>query len=615
MSSINIKQNIEATTKGYVSSFADAKAENNPQLVNRNTSPECLRSMLPSILGGGGTMNNEAYEVIFTNGLQAGGMESANITDLVIDVDARKAAVTAVADMVFLGEKSSMDFSWFLHFNEDGTKIVKIVDEDRMWNLQEYVIHRPRYHSPLTDNSTSTGRKCDGYQISPAPSTPPTCLIPTYTSHAEAESLQFFIEKTLVNFQTFFPDNLWSTKILQVAHDQECIKNGLMALSHFHRLYLTHQQWQKVDSVPALKHYNLAIRELLVPSPSVQGHVLVLSCLIFTCIELLQGKTESAIGLFKYGCSMIQQHRKDSPRCKIKDGPSSDMEDTLNLTEACFKRIAVQFLTLMSDNDPTLWFLFYNTFGSSLTLRENSFTCFADAREALLDILVDQASPGLKGKSVRDIMAHSAKVARWGESFDALLLQRTNSGSPPTDADSRTIALLQVHRKYSEINVAKYIHGQGDPCFWDRFTAEFSEIVDHAATAAGIDQNHAKRDWNTDSSPRAYFHIDLGFTSVLISVIARCRDPFVRRRAIAVMLTDRVQEGAFNGSQSARVAARVMELEETRSGKEVKCSSDIPHEARVRQIRVHLQGGEDKKMRLVYKFSQGCFEEERSMTE
>lgn len=211
-------------------------------------------------------------------------------------------------------------------------------------------------------SGTSTGRKCDGYQISPAPSTPPTCLIPTYTSHAEAKSLQFFIEKTLVNFQTFFPDNLWSTKILQVAHDQGCIKNGLMALSHFHRLYLTHQQWQKVDSVPALKHYNFAIRELLSPSPDVQGHVLILSCLIFICIEvsilqpvfrfhtyffkLLQGNTESAISLFKYGCSMIQQHRKNSPRFKAKDGPRSDIEETLNLAEACFKRIAVQFLTV-----------------------------------------------------------------------------------------------------------------------------------------------------------------------------------------------------------------------------------------------------------------------------
>ncbi|KAM0411281.1 hypothetical protein ACHAPD_009483 [Fusarium lateritium] len=269
----------------------------------------------------------------------------------------------------------------------------------------------------------------------------------------------------------------------------------------------------------------------------------------------------------------------------------------------------------MADNDPALWLLFYNTFGNTFTLKESSFTCLADARESLLDILVEQASPGLKGKSARDIMAHSVKVTRWGELFDALLLKQTNCGTPPTDTEIRTIALLQLHRKYSEINVAKYIHGQGDPCFWDNFTTKFSEIIDYAATAAGLDQDYAKRNWDTDSSPKAYFHIDLGFTSVLISVIARCRDPFVRRKALAVMLACRVQEGAFNGSQSARVAARVMELEEMRSGKEVKCSSDIPHEARVRTIRVHLQRSEDAKMRVVYKFSQGCFEEERSMIE
>ncbi|GKU06283.1 hypothetical protein FLAG1_08809 [Fusarium langsethiae] len=128
MSSNYIKQNIEATTKSYVSSFVDAKAESNPQIVNRDTSPDCLRTMLPSTLGGGGTMPNEAYEAIFAKGLQAGGMESCRITDLVIDVDSLKAAVIAVADMVFLGEKSSMDFSWFLHFNGNGTKIVKIIE-------------------------------------------------------------------------------------------------------------------------------------------------------------------------------------------------------------------------------------------------------------------------------------------------------------------------------------------------------------------------------------------------------------------------------------------------------------------------------------------------------
>ncbi|KAL4729703.1 hypothetical protein ACLX1H_004126 [Fusarium chlamydosporum] len=128
MSTINVKQNIEATVKSYVSSFIDARVENNPQLVNRDTTPDCLRSMLPSPLGGGGTMNNEAYEVIFAQGLKAGGMHANNITDLVVDVDARKAAVTSVADLVMGGEKMSLDFSWFLHLNDDGTKIKRIVD-------------------------------------------------------------------------------------------------------------------------------------------------------------------------------------------------------------------------------------------------------------------------------------------------------------------------------------------------------------------------------------------------------------------------------------------------------------------------------------------------------
>jgi hypothetical protein len=211
-------------------------------------------------------------------------------------------------------------------------------------------------------------------------------------------------------------------------------------------------------------------------------------------------------------------------------------------------------------------------------------------------------------------MAHSAKITRWGELFDTLLLQLSNGEKLLSDAENRSIALLQLHRKYLEINVAKYAYGRGDPCFWDKFTLEFDEIVNYAATAAGLDQDYTQRNWCTDSSSKAYFHIDLGFTSVLISVIARCRDPFIRRRAIAVMLADRVQEGAFNGSQSARVGARIMELEEARSGKEVKCSNDIPRDARVRTIRVHLQGGEKEKARLVYGFYKGYFEEERSMT-
>ncbi|KAM0355200.1 hypothetical protein ACHAPU_001066 [Fusarium lateritium] len=268
----------------------------------------------------------------------------------------------------------------------------------------------------------------------------------------------------------------------------------------------------------------------------------------------------------------------------------------------------------MGDSDPGLWASFHDTF-NDCTLVETSFDSLSNAREALLEILVEQASPGLKGKTIQEILTHSSKLERWGHSYDALLAKYDSSGRVFSETDRRATALLELHRRYLEINVSKYLHGQGDPCFWDRFTAEFDEIVNYAAVAAGLDENYAHRNWATDSSPKAYFHIDLGFTSVLVSVIARCRDPFVRRKAIAVMLADRVQEGVFNGLQSARVAARVMELEEGRSGKECRVSSDIPEEARVRTIRVHLLGSEDGMSRIVYGFDKGILNEYTSMAE
>ncbi|PNP82667.1 hypothetical protein FNYG_03898 [Fusarium nygamai] len=74
-------------------------------------------------------MTNDQYLHVFTEGLKVGGMHKNTISDLIIDVEDRKAAVTTVAELVFNnGEDLKLDFSWFLHFNEDGDKICKIVE-------------------------------------------------------------------------------------------------------------------------------------------------------------------------------------------------------------------------------------------------------------------------------------------------------------------------------------------------------------------------------------------------------------------------------------------------------------------------------------------------------
>jgi hypothetical protein len=158
-----------------------------------------------------------------------------------------------------------------------------------------------------------------------------------------------------------------------------------------------------------------------------------------------------------------------------------------------------------------------------------------------------------------------------------------------------------VYRQYLEINVAKYAYGQGDPCFWDRFTAEFGNMVNNAAIATGLDGK------GSEQTSKSLFHMDIGVSSILFSIIARCRDPTIRRKAIGIMLAHRSQEGVWNSPLAAQGAIKLMELEESRSGKEVKRSQDIPEEARVRTVRLYLESGK-RTAKMVYGFDQGSWE-------
>lgn len=133
----------------------------------------------------------------------------------------------------------------------------------------------------------STNRICDGYEpfLKQAKDLALIRIATTMGSgHQEARSLQFFLEKTMVQFQTYFPDILWETCILRRANEDSSIRHGLIALSAYHEQFVyRHQQ----DNPFALRQYNLAIKGLMgsglrQPHP----HISLLSCLIFIYIEV-----------------------------------------------------------------------------------------------------------------------------------------------------------------------------------------------------------------------------------------------------------------------------------------------------------------------------------------
>lgn len=95
--------------------------------------------------------------------------------------------------------------------------------------------------------------------------------------------MQFFMERTLSQLTSFFPDEFWGISILQVAQSEPSISHALVSFSAYHEAYMNGVPGNKIPF--ALKYYNLSIKELRDSHRSL-SHVHLVSCLVFICIEV-----------------------------------------------------------------------------------------------------------------------------------------------------------------------------------------------------------------------------------------------------------------------------------------------------------------------------------------
>lgn len=203
-----------------------------------------------------------------------------------------------------------------------------------------------------------------------------------------------------------------------------------------------------------------------------------------------------------------------------------------------------------------------------------------------------------------DIAAHRAysdRLEEWQRAFQEFIASRGGASTTST-AERRTIALLEFRRQDISLNIRAVAPATGEyglnPLKWDKYTDEFNDMVDNAAIALGLDHYGS-------FVKEPQFHLHLGVTVTLGSLVARCRDPYTRRKAIAVMTAQPVQEGIFNSEVDVKMSLRQLELEEGK--RTVRSCQDIPVEARVRTSALHV----DSRNRLVVQYTSrsGSWEE------
>ena len=96
-----------------------------------------------------------------------------------------------------------------------------------------------------------------------------------------------------------------------------------------------------------------------------------------------------------------------------------------------------------------------------------------------------------------------------------------------------------------------------DQMLWDKYDPMFEKIVDLAQSVLLIS--------SSSSTPTSvnYFTLDMAIVGPLYDVARSCRDPHIRRKAISLLRKYPRQEGLWDGVLAARVAERIMVIEET----------------------------------------------------
>ncbi len=183
----------------------------------------------------------------------------------------------------------------------------------------------------------------------------------------------------------------------------------------------------------------------------------------------------------------------------------------------------------------------------------------------------------------RDIFRYILQT--WSSAFEAYLVKANAT------MDSKALqgaAVLKISHRISLLHVENNKQKRlQSPNSWDSFHRECEEIVGLATSVVKL-----QMDSSSDSSTNnPIFFMDVSIVCPLFSIAHRCRDPIIRRRAIALLYSAPRQEGLWHSIITARVAERIMNVEEAGLG-EVKRAEDIPEENRIAEIDVQfdLQG-------------------------
>ncbi|KAK2059061.1 hypothetical protein LY76DRAFT_592636 [Colletotrichum caudatum] len=133
-SSAELQKAIEITTRSFLAAFTDVNDQNDPSLINLDVEADCIRRMLPrTMVEAFGlpvdfTITNEAYTQSIAQNIRVYPVQDSVISDLVIEIARPHSHRNRTSCRKEGWESHPVEFSWFLDFNEDFSKVRRVTE-------------------------------------------------------------------------------------------------------------------------------------------------------------------------------------------------------------------------------------------------------------------------------------------------------------------------------------------------------------------------------------------------------------------------------------------------------------------------------------------------------
>jgi hypothetical protein len=480
---------------------------------------------------------------------------------------------------------------------------------------------------------STTGRCCDGYEEvsqrqkrkSRSSSPSPLALTKLVSSNIDGDSQEqrgfhFFVARTAAEISGYLPSEFWDTLLLQASHADPAIRHAVIALGSLHEIYDVHTS-RCLENGEALDKRHFALQQsskaishlsnqLSMPSPP-SGEVVLICCLLFICLESFQGDYAAALVHLNSGLRILGSLRRESidssktamtnfcDRTVMEKAlrplfMNLDLQAStyLNTRPVNYDLVGVGIETLTAPSIPTA---FINITEAQESLNNNLHWMLHYEHQAWATLNAAKQTEGADIEGITDVILtaqaeHRVQLERWLQTLNAFLSDYSvKLGS----RELRGAVVLKIHHITCRVllEATTYDHETG----FDDLTDEFARVVALSETLSKIPSAMP------EAGLRPSYSFDMGILPSLYYTAVRCRDPIIRRKALALLSASPRREGIWDSLVLAAIVRWVIGEEESDLD-EVTCAEDVPRSVRIYMVERSLQF---EKRRCLIKFLKG----------